>query len=53
VRNVSYINKTGQILIDPNHDRVYSFSNGLALVRVENQLRYIDKKGNIVYQFEE
>ena len=48
-----YINSAGQVVVEPNLDRVYTFQNSLALIRIGNQLQYIDKKGNSVWQFED
>jgi len=43
-----YIDKTGKIVIDPQFDGAYNFSEGLAAVKVGDKWGYIDKTGKIV-----
>ena len=41
-----YLNKEGRIIVAPQFDEAYSFSDGLAIVRVGDKYGAIDKSGN-------
>jgi hypothetical protein len=43
-----YINKSGKIVIPPQYDGAWDFSEGLAAVQVGDVRGYIDEKGNMV-----
>jgi serine/threonine protein kinase len=43
-----YIDKTGNIIIKPQFDYAESFSEGLAVVKINGKYGYIDKTGNTV-----
>lgn len=43
-----YINNKGQIVINPQFDYAYDFSEGLAKVKTSNKYGFINKKGIIV-----
>jgi len=43
-----FMAKTGEIVIEPIFDRVHSFSEGLAAVRIQEQWGYINKVGEVV-----
>ena len=43
-----YIDKTGKIVINPQFDEAWTFSEGLAKVKIGNKLGYIDKTGKYV-----
>ena len=43
-----YINIDGNVIITPQFDYAESFSEGLALVKVDEKCGFIDKKGTIV-----
>ena len=45
-RKWGYINKKGIVSIEPAYDSVYSFSNGIALVKNNKKNFYINKKGS-------
>ena len=45
-----YIDKTGNAVIQPVYDEAHSFVNGLALVKLNGKSRYIDNKGNTVWE---
>jgi hypothetical protein len=48
-----YINKKGEIVIEPKFDTVSSFSDGLALVLTKKQKwGYIDKTGKYIYSWD-
>ncbi len=42
-----YINKSGRIAFNKKFDRAYDFSEGLALVEINDRFYYIDTKGRI------
>jgi hypothetical protein len=44
-----YIDKMGNVVIQPQFDYARGFSEGLAEVQVGDKLRYIDKTGKIVW----
>jgi hypothetical protein len=44
-----YINTSGNILINPLFDYVGSFHNGLAQVRLDDKMAYINKKGEYIW----
>lgn len=44
-----YIDKEGNIVINPQFDHAYSFSEGLAKVKIDGKLGYVNKKGKIVW----
>jgi hypothetical protein len=43
-----YIDRSGNMVIEPQFDCAWNFSEGLAPVNVGRQLGYIDRKGNMV-----
>ncbi len=45
---VGYIDKKGEIVITPQFDTAWPFSEGLALIEDDGKYGYIDKKGEIV-----
>ena len=49
-RNISYgfMNREGQLMIDPDYSYASNFSNGLAVVVCDDKFGYIDKSGVIV-----
>nr|WP_300005823.1 WG repeat-containing protein [Anabaena sp. AL09] len=44
-----YIGKSGQFIIPPQFDEAWDFSKGIARVMIDEQERYIDKKGRFIY----
>ena len=53
-RKFGYINKLGQLIVEPIYDYAWDFSCGLAMVKVENNnsngsFGYINSKGTLVY----
>ena len=49
-RQVGYIDKTGNIVIEPQFDFAHRFSGELAQVHVGDKIGYIDKTGRYVWQ---
>jgi hypothetical protein len=48
-----FLNTKGNVIVKPLFDSVYQgFQHDLALVKIENDLAYIDFEGNIVYRFD-
>ncbi len=47
-----YMDKQGKMVIPMNYDLCYSFSDGLAKVRKDGTIAFIDKTGKIVIPFE-
>jgi hypothetical protein len=48
-----FIDKNGEIALPAVYDSVVCvFNNGLALVEMDDKLAYINKQGEIVYEFE-
>ncbi|MBN1122072.1 MAG: WG repeat-containing protein [Anaerolineae bacterium] len=47
---VYFIDHTGKIVIEPQVDDVYPFSEGLAVVEVDGKSGYIDKTGEMVIE---
>lgn len=47
-----YLNKDGEWAIEPIYDAGSDFSEGIARVQVDNRIRYIDVKGNTIYEHE-
>lgn len=45
-----FIDKTGKVVIQPQFRKVEQFNSGLAFVQYENEIAYIDKTGNIIWQ---
>jgi hypothetical protein len=45
-----YMTKTGALAIEPCFDQADPFKDGLARVVIEDEVRYIDKKGNSVWE---
>ena len=43
-----YIDKSEEIVIEPQYEDAYSFSEGLACVKIEDKWGYIDKAGKFV-----
>ena len=50
IRGNGYIDKTGQIAIEPQFDWVGQFSEGLAAVVIDNQVGYINNVGELVIE---
>ena len=46
-KDVKNVGKKGDIVIEPQYDVVYNFSEGLALVLDNHKWGYIDKKGKM------
>jgi hypothetical protein len=46
-----FIDKTGTVVIKPQFRKVEQFNSGLAFVQSENEIAYIDKTGNIIWQY--
>ena len=44
-----YINKSGKLVIPAQFNEAHDFAEGLALVKIGEQERYIDKKGRFIY----
>ena len=47
-RKLGFIDKTGKVVIEAQFDQAFPFSEGLALVQINNEWKLIDKSGNIV-----
>ena len=45
---VGYIDKTGKMVINPQWDNGWEFSEGLAQVQLDGKWGFIDKTGKIV-----
>lgn len=45
---VGFMDKYGNVVIEPKYDDVYAFSDGVAPVRVDKKWGYIDHEGNVV-----
>lgn len=45
-----YIDKTGNMVIEPRFDCAWQFSEGLAPVNIGRQLGYVDKEGNMAIE---
>ena len=45
---VGFMDKAGNVVIEPKYDDVYPFSEGLAPVELEDKWGYVDKDGNMV-----
>ena len=45
---LGYIDKTGKIIIEPQFDEAYVFSNGLAKIKVGDKYGFIDKTSKVV-----
>ena len=43
---LGYLNKEGNLVVAPQYDEAYSFSDGLAIVRIGDKYGAIDKSGN-------
>lgn len=48
-----YINTQGRFVITPQYDYADNFHQGIALVKMEETLYYIDTLGNIVFQYQD
>jgi hypothetical protein len=46
----SFIDKTGEMAIQPQYDIAVPFSQGLAVVKVDGKMAYIDTTGKIIWQ---
>ena len=44
-----FVNKKGQMVIEPRFDNVEAFCNGLAKIELDGKFGYVNKKGNIVF----
>lgn len=49
-KNVGYINKSGEVVIEPQFRKADSFSEGLAAVEKDKQWGYINTSGNWVVE---
>ena len=47
---VGFIDKAGNMVVEPQWDVAYSFSDGLAAVALRGKWGYIDQTGNVVIQ---
>lgn len=47
-----FADRNGNVVIDPQYDRVTSFRDGLAAVQLRGNCGFIDKNGNTVVKFE-
>lgn len=47
-KKYGYINKKGEIIIEPKYDYAEEFSEDLAIVGTEGNLGYINKKGKLL-----
>jgi hypothetical protein len=45
-----YMNRLGEVVVEPIYDAAYPFSDGLASVRVGEKWGAIDNKGNLVIE---
>jgi len=50
MKKYGYIDKTGKIVIEPKFDNAWSFSEGLARVKIDDKDGYIDKTGKYVWE---
>ena len=49
-KKMGFIDEDGNWIIKPIYDRAWSFSEGLAKVKIGEQYGFVDKKGNFVIQ---
>jgi len=49
-RKKGFINKKGEMVIEPRFDREASFKDGLAEVEFEKSRAYINKMGEVVWR---
>jgi len=47
-KKLGFIDKAGKIAIEAKYDQVFPFSEGVALVQIDNEWKLIDKSGSIV-----
>ena len=54
-KKYGFIDKNGKVVIEPQFDDTYPFSEGLAMVEKDGKRGYIDKSGKVVIepQFDE
>ncbi len=45
-----FIDKSGELVIDPQYDSAYYFNEGLATVKIGDKFGFIDRSGNMVIQ---
>lgn len=43
-----YIDKSGQVIVEPQFDYAYHFSEGLARIKLDDKYGYINKNGSVV-----
>jgi len=43
-----FINKKGEIIVEPKYDKVFNFERGLALVKINGKLGTINKSGKFM-----
>lgn len=54
VKKYGFLDKNGNVSIDAQYDSILKdFTDGLALVKLNEMLMYIDYSGEIIYKFEE
>jgi len=44
-----FMDQTGRVVIEAVYDRALNFQDGLALVKLDDQVKYIDHAGRVVY----
>ena len=47
-----YIDKSGSLVISPQFDHCYGYSEGVAAVEIDGVYRFIDKQGNFAIPFQ-
>ncbi len=50
-RKLGYLNEQGELALPLIYDSAYNFENGLAWVRIGDQIGYIDHDGNLVFSW--
>jgi hypothetical protein len=45
-----FLDNTGNVIIQPQFDRVWTFENGLAMVEVQGRFGYINRDGEYVWK---
>ena len=49
-KKFGYIDKTGEVVIQPQFNLAWAFSEGLARVKVDKGYGYIDKTGKYIWE---